>query len=72
MEYANLDGRLHAVSVVGGRTSMHDLGTIDSLLPDIDGCSHALHRLNRTQGSAASRARSGDVARCAHGALADA
>ena len=52
IEYANLDGRLHAVSVVDGRTFLHDLGSIDDLVPDIDGCSHALHRLNRAQGSA--------------------
>ena len=57
VEYANLDGRLYAVSVVGGRASIHDLGPIDGLLPDIDWCSHALHRLNRAQGSAGSRQR---------------
>jgi hypothetical protein len=56
VEYANLDGHLYAVSVVDNRTSLHDLGPIDELVPDIDGCSHALHRLNRVQGSAESRA----------------
>ena len=71
VEYANLDGRLHAVSVVGGRTSMHDLGTIDSLVPDIDGCSHALHRLNRAQGSAASRAAAATSLGVLTGALAE-
>ena len=30
IEYANLDGRLHAVSVVDGRTFLHDLGSIDA------------------------------------------
>ncbi len=71
VEYANLDGRLHAVSVVGGRASIHDLGPIDGLLPDIDGCSHALHRLNRAQGSAASRAAAATSLGVLTGALAE-
>ena len=54
IEYANLDGRLLAVTVVDGRTTVDDLGPVDGLAADIDGCRHALHRLNRRQGSAAS------------------
>ena len=32
VEYANLDGRLHAVSVVDNRASLHELGPIDGLV----------------------------------------
>jgi CHAT domain len=56
LEYANLHGRLLVVAVVDNRTTLHDLGPVDGLVADIDGCTHALHRLNRRQGSAASRA----------------
>ncbi len=56
IEYANLDGTLLAVLVVDNRTTVLDLGPVDGLVRDIDACSHALHRLNRQQGSAASRA----------------
>ena len=56
IEYANLEGALHAVTVADNRASLHELGPVDGLVADIDGCSHALHRLNRVQGSAASRA----------------
>ena len=51
--------------------SMHDLGPIDGLVPDIDGCSHALHRLNRAQGSAASRAAAATSLGVLTGALAE-
>jgi len=56
VEYALVGSELHAVSVVGGRAWLHDLGSIDGLAGDIDACTFALHRLNRVQGSAASRA----------------
>ena len=56
LAYANVDGVLHAVSMVGGRAALHEVGPIERLLPDIDGCVMALHRLNRDQGSPASRA----------------
>ena len=71
VEYANLDGRLYAVSVVDGRTFLHDLGSIDDLVPDIDGCSHALHRLNRAQGSAESRAAAATSLGALTGSLAE-
>ena len=38
LEYANLDGALHAVSVVGGRARLHELGPIEGVAADIDGC----------------------------------
>ncbi len=55
IEYANLRGELYAVSVVENRAALHELGPVDGLVADIEGCSHALHRLNRQQGSDASR-----------------
>lgn len=54
VEYAALAGRWWAVSVVGGRTSLHDLGPTAALVDDVDACSFALHRLNRAGLSAAS------------------
>jgi tetratricopeptide (TPR) repeat protein len=71
VEYANLDGRLYAVSVVDNRTSLHDLGQIDELVADIDGCSHALHRLNRAQGSTESRAAAATALGVVTGALCE-
>ena len=53
LEYANLDGRLYAVSVIGRRSALHDLGPADGLAAQIDSCAFTLHRLNRAQGSAA-------------------
>jgi tetratricopeptide (TPR) repeat protein len=61
IEYANLRGQLYAVSVVDNRARLHELGPVDGLVGDIDGCSHALHRLNRQQGSDASRAAAADL-----------
>jgi tetratricopeptide (TPR) repeat protein len=61
VEYANLRGRLYAVSVIDNRAALHELGPADGLVGDIDGCSHALHRLNRQQGSDASRAAAADL-----------
>jgi tetratricopeptide (TPR) repeat protein len=56
LEYAAVDGQLYAVSVAGGRAHLHELGTTDGLADDVDACTFALHRLNRVQGSAASKA----------------
>jgi tetratricopeptide (TPR) repeat protein len=55
VEYGDLDGRLVAVSVVGGRAAMHELGAIADLRDELDGLSFALHRCQRRQGSEASR-----------------
>jgi tetratricopeptide (TPR) repeat protein len=56
LEYAAADGEMYAVTVAGGRARLHELGPTDGLADDVDACSFALHRLNRTQGSAASKA----------------
>jgi tetratricopeptide (TPR) repeat protein len=56
LEYAAVDGELYAVTVAGGRARLHELGPSDGLADDVDACTFALHRLNRTQGSAASKA----------------
>jgi CHAT domain-containing protein len=54
--YANVVGRLWAVVARGGRTSLHDLGEVAALDEHLEVCAFALHRLNRVQGSDASRA----------------
>jgi tetratricopeptide (TPR) repeat protein len=56
LEYTAVDGQLFAVSVVGGRARLHELGSDAGLAADIDACAFAIHRLNRVQGSAASKA----------------
>ena len=53
--YANLTGRLWAVVARRGRTSLHDLGEVAALDEHLEVAAFALHRLNRAQGSAASR-----------------
>lgn len=55
LAHAALDGRLHAVSVVGGRSSLHDLGPLAGVRDKVEGVAFALNRLNRGQGSDASR-----------------
>ncbi|MBA3287847.1 MAG: CHAT domain-containing protein, partial [Acidimicrobiia bacterium] len=55
VEYAILGGRIHAVSVVGGRAQLHDLGPEAGVADDIEACTFALHRLSRNQASQASR-----------------
>ena len=55
LAYANLTGRLWAVVARSGRTSLHDLGDVAALDEHLEVCAFALHRLNRSQGSAASR-----------------
>jgi CHAT domain-containing protein len=54
--YANLSGRLWSVVAHAGRTSLHDLGDVATLDEHLEVCAFALHRLNRVQGSDASRA----------------
>jgi tetratricopeptide (TPR) repeat protein len=56
LEYAAVDSQLYAVSVVGGRARLHELGSDAGLADDVDACAFAMHRLNRVQGSAASKA----------------
>lgn len=55
LAYANLDGHLYAVGASGGRTRLHDLGPVAALDDHLEVCAFALHRLNRSQGSDASR-----------------
>lgn len=55
VEYADIDGELWAATVHRGRAGMHALGPIERLKGDIDAIEFALHRLNRVQGSPASR-----------------
>ena len=56
LEYAAVDDQLYAVTVVGGRARLHELGSLAGLADDVDACAFAIHRLNRVQGSAASKA----------------
>jgi tetratricopeptide (TPR) repeat protein len=53
--YANLAGQLHAVVVRNGRCTLHDLGAVAALDDPLEVSAFSLHRLNRVQGSAASR-----------------
>ncbi len=53
--HARLDGRLYAVSVIGGRARLHDLGPVDEVNERIEAVTFCLHRLNRIQGSEESR-----------------
>jgi hypothetical protein len=55
LEYANLDGRLFAVSVSRNRATLHELAGVDEVQPDIDAVEFALNRLHRSQGSASAR-----------------
>ena len=71
LEYANLDGFLYAVSVVDNRASLHELGPIDRLADDVDSCVLSLHRLNRVQGSPASRDSAADTLDVVGAALAE-
>lgn len=52
---ATLDDHLYAVSVSARRAQLHDLGSADGIGGAIDALSFAMSRLNRTQGSTASR-----------------
>lgn len=55
LAHAVLDGELFGVSVTSRRSHLHRLGRIDGLTRMIDDLQFAMHRLNRRQGSAASR-----------------
>ena len=55
LAHARVDGRLHAVSVIGGRARLHDLGPVDDVNERIEALTFSLHRLNRIQGSDESR-----------------
>ena len=55
LAHARLDGRLHAVTMIGGKASLHDLGGLDDVNERIEAVTFSLHRLNRTQGSNESR-----------------
>ncbi|MET0910977.1 MAG: CHAT domain-containing protein, partial [Ilumatobacteraceae bacterium] len=68
--YANVGGALVAVSADRGRTKLHQLGSVDTLGEHLEACSFALHRLNRAQGSEASRAAAMDMLDDATAALA--
>lgn len=55
LAHAVFDGQLHAVSVVDRRARLHELGSIDGVKERIEAISFSLNRLNRDQGSEASR-----------------
>jgi len=55
VEYGEVDGEMYAVSVVAGRAALHHCGAVGALDRLIHGAAHAIHRLNRTGLSAASR-----------------
>lgn len=61
LAHAVLDDRVYAVSVSGGRARLHELGPVDGIGRAIDALSFAMSRLNRTQGSAASRRAAGEL-----------
>ncbi len=71
IEYANLDGSLFAVTVVGNRAALHELGTVDGLVAEVDAISLALHRLNRAQLSPTSRAAAAEMLSSQAAELAD-
>lgn len=55
LAHAALDGRLLAVSVIDHRARLHDLGAIEGVTEMLDEIAFSLNRLNRVQGSEASR-----------------
>lgn len=71
LAYANLGGRLYAVAVRRGRTALHDLGDVAALDEHLEVCAFALHRLNRVQGSEASREAARQLLEEGSDALAD-
>ncbi len=56
VEYVELAGRLHAVSVLDGRTRLHALGQVDAAVRLLPQLSFALRRLARPHTSPAGRA----------------
>jgi tetratricopeptide (TPR) repeat protein len=54
VEYLNVDGGLHAVTIVDGRALLHDLGQLDTLRRDLDILPFLLRRLARPQSSSQS------------------
>jgi CHAT domain-containing protein/tetratricopeptide (TPR) repeat protein len=56
LAYTLLDGRYVAVSVDGGRSRLHELATTADVQRCLDEMTFAMHRLQRQQGSTASRA----------------
>jgi hypothetical protein len=55
LEFVQLDGSLHALSLVGGRLRRHELGPVDRVADLIDRVLVALHRIVRRDTSPASR-----------------
>jgi tetratricopeptide (TPR) repeat protein len=45
VEYVEVDGQVHAVTVAGGRVRLHTLGSADAILPVLAHVPFALHRL---------------------------
>lgn len=56
VELTNHDGSLVAVTLAGGRCTMHELGPVDAVTAEMDSLRFSLHRLARRHGSAASLA----------------
>lgn len=54
VEYALVGDHVWAVAISHGRAALHDRGSAAGLRTDIEACSFALNRLNRTGGSPAS------------------
>jgi hypothetical protein len=71
LAHARLDDRLLAVTIAGGRSHLDDLGPIAPLRDLIDTIGFGLHRLNRTQGSPASRAAAVELVEAAARHLGD-
>jgi CHAT domain-containing protein len=71
LAYANLAGHLYAVGVRSGRSALHDLGPVHDLEEHLEVAAFALHRLNRVQGSEASRAAARQLLEESAAALAD-
>jgi tetratricopeptide (TPR) repeat protein len=56
LEFVQLDGALHVVTVAGSRIRRHALGPVDQVYELIDRARFALHRLGRHQPTEASKA----------------
>jgi len=71
LAYAAVGGRLVAVSVRRRRARLHEVGSVAAIGPRLDAAAFALSRLNRRQGSVASRAAAADLLRGVVRELAD-